>query len=80
MRMPKIIWEEMSFDDFKAEIGDYFLRVEQMGAKYWWWQVYFGDEVIGSTWQEEDRPPTELDAKKRAEECYFNHLSANQKL
>lgn len=32
--------------DFFAAIGDYRLRVEQMGPRSWWWRVTFQEEPI----------------------------------
>lgn len=74
----KIIWQEIGADDFKATVGDYFLRAEQMDTDNWWWCVYFKDETIGASIFSESAENKE-DAFKAAEKCYKEHLRTNLK-
>jgi len=39
-------WKANSDDCFSCEIGDYYLRVEQMDKEHWWWRVYYKGEAI----------------------------------
>lgn len=43
----EVKWETIAKNDFKASVGDYFLRVEQMDRNSWWWCVWLLNKEIG---------------------------------
>lgn len=50
VKQPKMIkWVAIDVDDFKAEIGGYTLRAENLDKWNWWAAVYFGNETVWST-------------------------------
>lgn len=61
-------------EDFFATIGDYSLRVEQMGKNQWWWRVYHLGEPIPTLLNE--HATCKSSAINLAEGVYFGHLAA----
>ena len=64
-------------EDFMAHIGDYCLRVEQMGTGHWWWRVYLGDQPVYTPFDEYSE--TKERAIALAEGVYFGHISLVRK-
>lgn len=72
--MAKVKWQQIAEDDFKAEVGDYLLRVERLHTDSVWWEVNYLGEVIGGMWWDETRTGLIKEAKRRAVNCMKEHL------
>jgi hypothetical protein len=66
-----------SEDDFRADMGEYLLRVEHMDTGHWWWRVYYMEEAIPTELNE--HATTRDNAIGRAEGVYLAHKLMNNK-
>jgi hypothetical protein len=72
--MTSINWQPIGPDDWKAEVGEYMLRAEEMDKNKWWWAVYKGLDEIASAVDTPKWDKNELTAKQAAEDSLKRYL------
>lgn len=73
-KIKNIKWIAIGEDDFKAEDGDYLLRVEQMNIRNWWYSVSFQNHEIASS-----SLSTHKDSMQKAKSAAMHQMNKHKK-